>query len=337
MPVSQSSPESSSGIPPEDRQPFVSVVTPFYNTETYLAECIESVLRQTYRNWEYILVNNCSTDASASIAARYAQKDSRIRLIHNTEFLSQVKNYNHALRQISPQSKYCKIVQADDWIYPECLSRMVTVAESDPAIGIVSSYRLWGTQVLHCGLPYNRSKFSGAEINRKYFVDDFYVCGSPTDVLYRSDLVFRRDPFYDESVFPSEDADLCIDLLQSCDLGFVHQVLTYARVEANSIEMSLSKLGSRQLFRMQMIAKYGGRILGFSEYADCKKNIERVYYKYLGRHLLEFRDSSFWRFHREGLRLVGERIVWWRVLMFVPFALLERAAKYLGYQLVELR
>src|SRR4029077_8305728 len=114
------------------KQPLVSVVTPFYNTEAYLAECIESVLAQTYANWEYVLVNNLSTDASRSICERYARKDSRIRLLDNAQHLGQVDNFEGGLKQISPRSKYCKMVLADDWIFPECLERMVEVAESHP-------------------------------------------------------------------------------------------------------------------------------------------------------------------------------------------------------------
>ena len=96
----------------ESEAPLVSFVTPFYNTAAYLEECITSVLRQTYRNWEYVLVNNCSTDSSAEIADRYAkQYPGRIRLQHNTAFLSQVQDYNAALRAVSPESKYCKVVQ----------------------------------------------------------------------------------------------------------------------------------------------------------------------------------------------------------------------------------
>ena len=59
-------------------QPFLSVVTPFYNTQAYLKECIESVLGQSYRNFEYILVDNCSNDGSLDIAEYYAKRDSRI-------------------------------------------------------------------------------------------------------------------------------------------------------------------------------------------------------------------------------------------------------------------
>lgn len=73
----------------DSQVPLVSFVTPFYNTEQYLEECIESVLRQTYGNWEYVLLNNCSTDKSVQIAERYArQYPDRIRLEHNSEFLA---------------------------------------------------------------------------------------------------------------------------------------------------------------------------------------------------------------------------------------------------------
>src|SRR5467141_2794214 len=76
-------------------EPFVSVVTPFYNTAAYLPQCIESVLGQSYRNFEYVLVDNCSSDDSLAIATKYAAADSRIRIVNNSEFLGQVANYNH--------------------------------------------------------------------------------------------------------------------------------------------------------------------------------------------------------------------------------------------------
>ena len=137
-------------------EPFVSVVTPVYNTEKYLSECIESVLAQTYENYEYVIVNNCSTDKSFEIAAFYAEKDDRIKLCNNEAFLNIIPNWNQALNQISPQSKYCKIVHADDWLFPECIERMVKLAEANPSVGIVGSYRLDETIVNCDGLPYSK-------------------------------------------------------------------------------------------------------------------------------------------------------------------------------------
>src|SRR5688500_12157737 len=100
-----------------DEQPFVSVVTPVYNGEKYLAECVESVLAQTYHNWEYCIVNNCSTDRTLDIAEAYAQKDKRVRVHNNSEFVGCDQNANIAFRQISPDSRYSKVVHADDWLF----------------------------------------------------------------------------------------------------------------------------------------------------------------------------------------------------------------------------
>ena len=104
--------------------PLVSVVTPVFNGEAGLDECIESVLGQTYKNFEYVIVNNRSTDRTLEIAKCYAEKDPRIRIHDNDTFVEAVENHEIALRQISPESRYCKVVQADDWIFPECLERM---------------------------------------------------------------------------------------------------------------------------------------------------------------------------------------------------------------------
>ena len=84
------------------QEPLVSVVTPVHNGASFLAECIESVLAQTYHNWEHIIVDNCSTDGSAAIAASYARKDSRIRLGHTDHLLRAPDSWNFALTQMSP-------------------------------------------------------------------------------------------------------------------------------------------------------------------------------------------------------------------------------------------
>ena len=70
------------------KSPLVSVVTPMYNTIDYIEECIESVRRQTYEHWDYVIVNNCSSDGSAEIARRYAELDPRIWVIDNATVLA---------------------------------------------------------------------------------------------------------------------------------------------------------------------------------------------------------------------------------------------------------
>jgi cellulose synthase/poly-beta-1,6-N-acetylglucosamine synthase-like glycosyltransferase len=88
-------------------QPLVSVLTPVYNGEAYLAECIESLLAQTYSNWEYTIVNNCSTDGTLSIDQRYARTDTRIHVWENETLLNLIANHHGAFHLVSAESKYC--------------------------------------------------------------------------------------------------------------------------------------------------------------------------------------------------------------------------------------
>jgi glycosyltransferase involved in cell wall biosynthesis len=85
--------------------PLVSVLTPAYNRAEFLAECIESVQAQTYTNWEYIIVNNCSTDDTLEVVRRYAATDSRIRVYSNDVLLDLNSNHNLAFSLMSPASK----------------------------------------------------------------------------------------------------------------------------------------------------------------------------------------------------------------------------------------
>ena len=63
-------------------KPVVSIVLPTYNGAKYIRESLDSILAQTFQDWELIIVNDCSTDETPQIAAEYAQKDERIRIIH---------------------------------------------------------------------------------------------------------------------------------------------------------------------------------------------------------------------------------------------------------------
>src|SRR5271165_4387922 len=169
-------------------EPLVSVLTPVYNMGDFLAECIESILNQTYRNYEYIIVNNCSTDRTLEIASDYAKKDGRIRVHSNNKLVGVMENHNIALSLISPESKYCKVVCADDFIFADCLSKMVEFAEANPSVGLVGSYSLAGKKVTYNGLEYERKVVSGKDICRATLLGGPYVFGCPTSLLYRADL-----------------------------------------------------------------------------------------------------------------------------------------------------
>lgn len=288
-------------------EPLVSVVTPVYNGEPYLAECIESVLAQTYQNWEYTIVNNCSTDRSLEIAQYYANKDQRIRVHNNNAFLDVRKNFNHGLRQISLRSKYCKIVQADDWLFPECLRLMVKVADENPSIGIVGAYRLDNRQVNCAGLPSQTTVISGREVCRLSLFNGLYVFGSPTSLLVRSDIVRKRGPFYNESSLHS-DTEACYEILQNYDFGFVHQVLTFSRRDNESISSKTVTYRRELLDRFIAISKFGPIYLSAAEYQRCYKETKKTYFRFLGRSIFAMKSKEFWDYHREGLQTIGFKL-----------------------------
>ena len=286
--------------------PLVSFVTPFYNTREFLAECVESVLHQTYQNWEYILVDNCSTDGSSEVAETYVSRfPGKIRMVRTESFLSQVQNYNFALSCISPSSKYCKLVQADDWLFPDCVSSMVAVAEAHPSVGIVGAYGLAGEFVESDGLPYPSNEVLGRDVCRLYFMKNSYVFGTPTSVLLRSDLIRSRAPFYDERHAPFEDVHVCFFLLKTWNFGFVHQVLTYSRRDNESILSRIGKFGFMRFCRLAIVVAHGKDYLSDDEYDRCLRDAEHEYFLFLGRSVLGSRSEEFWEFHRSRLASIG--------------------------------
>lgn len=297
-------------MPPAVNQPLVSVVTPVYNGETYLEECIQSVVNQTYDNFEYIIVNNCSTDRSLEIAQAYAAKDPRVRVVDNTDFLTALQNFNNAMRQISPESAYCKVVHADDWLFPECLEKMVALAEAHPSIGMVGSYRLVNNRVESDGLPYQCTLIPGVEMARMNLMDGPYTFGSPTALLLRSDLVRVRDPFYNEA-HSGADTEACLELLQHCDFGFVHQVLTFYRIHEGAITGKNMDIQTGYPNFLYSFKKYGPVFLSSQDYEKRHKELKKRYYRFLGGRILRWRDKRFWEYHRAAIRdHLKEEFLW---------------------------
>ena len=285
--------------------PLVSVVTPVYNGEQYLAECIESILAQTYQHWEYVIVNNCSTDGSLEIAQSYAERDERIRVYDNSEFLSSITNWNQALSHISTESRYCKVVHADDWIFPECLAQMVALAEANPTVGIVGAYRLNEEKVDLDGLPYPSSVVRGREAGRLSLKrKPLFLFGSPTSLLFRADLMRQEEAFYDKSLIHA-DTDVCFRILQKHDFGFVHQVLTYTRRHNESVTSFISQFSTHYFQRSLQVKKYGPFFLSETEYAQRMEDIAQSYHAMLARSLFGLKGSEFWAYHQKNLAELG--------------------------------
>jgi len=302
-----------------DNQPLVSVLTPVYNGAAYIRECIESVLAQTYTNWEYTIVNNCSKDDTQRIADEYARRDSRIRVHNNDEFLGVIANHNKAFRLISPLSKYVKIVSADDWLFPECLSQMVRTAEANPTAGFIGSYQLSGGSsdwrswsVRWTEIPYPSTLVAGRDVCRMQLLGGPYVFGSPTSLMYRANLVRLDKDFYPN---PTAEADTSAVYkhLRHSDLGFVHQVLSFMRLHEQTMTATSKAQNAYQSSRLSDLVEYGPSYLSPDELRNRVHEVVTDYYRDLGISAFSVRNAQFWAYHKKRFADCGQRFSYVRL------------------------
>ena len=263
--------------------PLVSVCTPVYNGGKFLDQCIQGVLNQTFTDFEYIIVDNASTDDTRDIIEHYRTEDPRIRVFRNEKTIPVMENFNKCIRHISPDTGWIKYALADDILFPYCIQEMLRIGEQDSQIGIVSAYRLYGNKLHYLGLPMNQNIFDGAYILKKQILYEFRVCtGSPNSLMYRREAFDALGGFSNEYIHT--DTDLAFRMLNKYKLGFVHDVLTWTglhedRVEVESIKSGRNiqeyiEFGYKKLKEyksiclseqelMQLADYYAGRILDF--------------------------------------------------------------------------
>lgn len=168
-----------------ERQPLLSVIVPVYKVEEFLPRCVDSILDQTYANLEIILVDDGSPDRCGAICDAYAQKDSRIRVIHKENGgLSSARNAGLDVAA----GEYIAFLDSDDWIEPEAYEWMLALAERYGVKMIVAGrYDVYGEERTLGLCPEREEKISGEELAGRIFRWDH--CDSAAwDKLYHRSL-----------------------------------------------------------------------------------------------------------------------------------------------------
>jgi len=295
------------------QSPLVSVVIPVYNGEEFIADAIRSVLAQTYTNFDLTIANNRSTDRTVAIAEQFAAKDPRVRVVTYPKFVSVVDSHNTAFTLIADDAKYCKILGADDWFFPNCVEELVKVAESHPTVGMVTSYGLAGSRVIWDGLPYPSTFMTGREVCRVFLLKGAKVFGGPSASLIRASILRQKRPFYNPLNYHG-DTEAYLDLLRDHDFGYVHQVLTYKRRgEASRTTSYLTRVNSYLAEDVDEITKFGPVYLNRREYVAKRREVMRRYYRFLGESLVALRGREFWHYHLVHFRAMGYRLSYPRI------------------------
>lgn len=175
--------------------PLVSVLLTVYNREQYLAESIESVLAQSFGDFELIIVDDHSTDGSVEVARRYERLDRRVRFVINDRNTGQFPNRNHAASLA--RAPFIKYHDSDDVMYSHCLAVMVPPLRSEPRAGFgLSGDQSWPG----CAVP--RLLTPRQAYQREFLGFGLFMYG-PGSALIRTD-VFRELGGFDDHGTPSD-------------------------------------------------------------------------------------------------------------------------------------
>lgn len=156
-------------------QPLVSVLMTAYNREKYIAQAIESVLASTFQDFELIIVDDGSTDATVEIARRYVS-DPRVQVHVNPKNLGDYPNRNHAAEMA--RGKYLKYVDSDDYLYPHGLAVMMACMEHFPNAGLGLSRPAIADQ------PYP-VQLTPLEAYREHFFESVFLANAPLSAIIK--------------------------------------------------------------------------------------------------------------------------------------------------------
>ena len=209
--------------------PAISVIMTAYNTEKYIKEAIESILNQTFKDFEFIIVDDGSTDNTRLIIEEYAKKDRRIKILYNKKNLGIVKSLNKAIA--IAKGKYIARMDSDDVSKLNRLEKQFVFMESNPKVGV-------------CGTNFILINEKGKIIGWKSFPETnekckkaFFFCNpfAHNTVMLRKEC-FDIFGYYNNDFLYAEDLELWMRFGQKYKLHNLQKYLVYYRVHAiNSI------------------------------------------------------------------------------------------------------
>ena len=219
----------------EQKETLVSIVIPVYNVENYIGRCIESVLGQTYQNFELILVDDGSPDRSGAICDEYALKDERITVIHQENAgVSKARNAGLACAK----GEYLLFVDSDDWVENNHIENLLPVGDED---------------LVYCGTKmYVNAKFvenramPALTVTREEWVDDYANFDSRGLTIffispcYRMDIIREKNLMFDVGLRISEDGLFNLEYLKYCKKIRYSDVSTYCYEDGDDSSTSLS-------------------------------------------------------------------------------------------------
>jgi len=235
--------------------PKISVLMPAYNAEKYIAEAIKSILNQTFKNFEFIIIDDCSTDGTHSIIQKYAEKDNRIIVLRNEKNFKLSRTLNEGIK--IAKADYIVRMDADDISIVNRLWRQIDYMERNSEIGISG-----GTmQIINKnGTIVGGRKYHLIDSEIRKYIFRYSPFSHPSIIIRKS--ILRKVGYYDSEYNPAEDYELYFRVGQYSKFGNLPDVLLKYRIIPKSMTTGLTKKMELKTLkiRKKAVKEYGYRM-----------------------------------------------------------------------------
>lgn len=245
----------------------ISIIIPVYNVEKYLAKNIESVIRQTYRNIEVILINDGSTDNSGKICDEYAKIDKRIKVIHKSNGgLSDARNVGIDVAN----GQFITFCDSDDYLKESYIEYLYELIKKDKCKMSICSYCILteNEKMIDCGKGYNEGILTTEQTLSRMLCDEGFSV-SACAKLYAKEL-------FDDVRYPvgklCEDNGTTYKLIKKCKLISYGNISQYIYIKRSGSIMN-SKFNMKKLDLLELTNEMANELL--EEYPNIKDAIER--------------------------------------------------------------
>lgn len=258
-------------------RPMVSIIVPIYNAENYLRRCVDSILNQEYTDYELLLVNDGSTDASGDICEEYGDRDPRVIVIQK-ENTGVSDSRNRALDRA--RGKYLQFLDSDDWITPDATRLFVRAAEEYGCDMVISDfYRVVGERLSTKGDIEEEGVLTREEFAAHMMENpaDFYY-GVLWNKLYRRDIVEEHNLRMDTDINWCEDFMFNLEYIRYAKVFYaLHAPIYYYVKRKGSLASQGINISKTVKMKLNVFEYYNNFYKHVLEEEDYEKNRLQVY------------------------------------------------------------
>ena len=258
-------------------RPMVSIIVPIYNAEQYLRRCVDSILNQEYTDYELLLVNDGSTDASGDICEEYGDRDPRVIVIQK-ENTGVSDSRNRALDRA--RGKYLQFLDSDDWITPDATRLFVRAAEEYGCDMVISDfYRVVGERLSPKGDIEEEGVLTREEFAAHMMENpaDFYY-GVLWNKLYRRDIVEEHKLRMDTNINWCEDFMFNLEYIRYAKVFYaLHAPIYYYVKRKGSLASQGINISKTVKMKLNVFEYYNNFYKHVLEEEDYEKNRLQVY------------------------------------------------------------